>query len=331
MLSKPLYAGILINDEDMTLVTTSAKIKNMSEQLKRVELNFDNVIIHSRLYHFEKKVYDSGLSIKVGHKGEEHYYIDNRQYTIKRGNYLLVNRHRAFDCHLDSTDPIEGFCLYLSQSVILETMHTLESQNEKLLDSLSYNSRKEPQFLEKVYSTSGDVLGQFIEGIRPILEHNQPLDLDNFFYTLAKKLLISQASINEQINSISAARRSTREELYRRLSIARQYIFDNFQRDIQLEELSREAMLSKFHLLRSYREAFGTTPYRQVLDLRLKHSVKLLEEGETLESIALSLGFSDRRSFTKAFKKVFGCAPSHYRASLYTKPVNFGNIQKLAV
>jgi AraC family transcriptional regulator len=315
----------------MTLISTPLKIKNMSEQLRRVELNFDNAIIHSKLYKFEKKVYDSGLSIKLGHRGEEHYFIDNKKYAITRGEYLLVNRHRAFDCHLDSSELIEGFCLYLSQPIILETIHTLESKNEKLLDSISYNERREPQFLEKVYSTSGDVLGQFLEGIRPMLERNQLLDLDSFFYTLAEKLLISQASINKQIDSISAARRSTREELYRRLSIARQYIQDNFQKDIQLEELSREAMLSKFHLLRSYREAFGTTPYRQVLNLRLKHSVKLLQEGQTLESIALSLGFSDRRSFTKAFKKVFGCAPSHYRATLYAKPVNFGSLQKLAV
>lgn len=117
----------------------------------------------------------------------------------------------------------------------------------------------------------------------------------------------------QQMQGITAKRRSTREELYRRLCIARQYIFENFHRDIQLDELAREAAMSKYHLLRTYREAFGTTPYRQVLDLRLDAARELLDNRQTLEDIAFQLGFSDRRSFTKAFKKAHGVAPSIYR------------------
>jgi AraC-like DNA-binding protein len=303
----------------MTVAIKNPNVLPMSEQLKRVELNFDNVIIHSRLYQFEKKVHDSGLSIKLGHKGEEHYYIGNQKYSVAPGKYLLVNRHQSFDCYLNASQAVEAFCLYLSKDTIVETAHCLNTKQDHLLSELYSSKAEEPVFFEKVYRTDEDMLGQFLENLRPVLESGQLFDLDNFFYTLAEHLLISQAQVHQQINRIDAARRSTREELYRRLSIAKSYIFDHYKKDIQLEELSKVAMLSKYHLLRSYRQAFGITPYRQVLDLRLKEATTLLSQGMTLEKIAMHLGFSDRRSFTKAFKKVYGIAPSTYRTEPFIK------------
>ncbi|MBV6654593.1 MAG: helix-turn-helix transcriptional regulator, partial [Mameliella sp.] len=89
--------------------------------------------------------------------------------------------------------------------------------------------------------------------------------------------------------------------------------FDNYCSDLQLEALAKAALLSKYHLLRTYKQAFGITPYQQVLDLRLTKATKLVREGDNLSHIARQLCFSDRRSFTKAFKKKFGVAPSHFR------------------
>lgn len=310
----------------MTVATANRHVLHMSEQLNQVELNFNNTIIHSRLQQFDKKVKDSGLSIKLGYKGEEDYYFEDRKLSIGPGRYLIVNRHTKFECYLNAQKPVEAFCLYLSKSIILETAHTLQSSHRDLLENFWDPTNQEPRFLEKVYRTDENELGRYLEQIRPALERNQLLDLNAFFHTLAEKLILSQGVINQQIENISSSRRSTREELYRRLCIARQYILDNYYKDIQLEELAKEAMLSKFHLLRSYREAFGVTPYRQVLNLRLKRSLQLLQEGHTLEDIALSLGFSDRRSFTKAFKKVFGCAPSVKRAA-FVKQNNVRVIQ----
>jgi len=295
---------------------TAHRVQRMSDQLRHRELNFDNLIIHSSFYNFEKKVIDSGLSIKLGHIGEEHYFIDKVQYTIRPGRFLVVNRHRSFDCYLRSDTPVEAFCIYLSDSVVRETAAAMLKSQEELLDNPCLAAGEQPAFLEKVYHVRENELGNFLEILKPLLVAGQPLDFDALYYTLAEKLLRSQQQAERQLQGITAKRRSTREELYRRLCIARQYILEHFHKEIQLDELSREATLSKYHLLRTYKEAFGTTPYRQVLDLRLGFSKALLAEGHTLEDIAYRLGFSDRRSFTKAFKKAHGVAPSVLREEL---------------
>ncbi|MCO6489370.1 MAG: helix-turn-helix transcriptional regulator [Phaeodactylibacter sp.] len=295
---------------------TSLRVQRMSDQLRHQELNFDNVVIHSRFCHFEKQVLDSGLSIKLGHVGEEHYYIDGRKHTVRPGRFLVVNRHRAFDCYLRSDTPVEAFCIYLSDAVIREAAALARRSAESLLDAPFRYEAEAPTFLEKVYHLRENELGEFLSLMKPLLAAGEPIDFEAFYYTLAEKLLRSQQQVEQQLQGITAKRRATREELYRRLCVARQYILEHFHKDIQLDELSREAALSKYHLLRTYKEAFGTTPYRQVLDLRLESSKALLAEGHTLEDLAFRLGFSDRRSFTKAFKKAYGMAPSAMRAEM---------------
>ena len=287
----------------------------MSEQLQHTPLNFDDVIIHSRLRNFEKSVTDSGLSIKLGHIGTEHYHFRSHHAQLQRGTYLLVNRHQAFDCFLRSKTPVEGFCFYLSQRSIQEAASALSRSTSELLDHPAPTNELAPHFLEKVYRTDENELGRYLEQLRPALATQQPLDFDQVFFDLATVLLRTHWRTEREMQGIECARRATREELYRRLCTARAYIFDHYSSALQLEALAKTALLSKYHLLRTYKQAFGITPYQQVLELRLQKAAHLVQYGDSLSSIARQLGFSDRRSFTKAFKKKYGVAPSQYRAA----------------
>lgn len=303
---------------NMTLLTgngmpTRQPLVRMSQQLQHTPLNFDDVIIHSRLRDFDKSVSDSGLSIKLGHIGTERYFFKNRQVSLQRGEYLLVNRHQTFDCLIRSPTTVEGFCFYLSPRLIQEAASGLSRTAEDLLDHPAPKSAKAPRFLEKIYRTDENELGCYLEQLRPALATQGELDFNQVFFNVATALLRTHWSTEQEMQGINCARRSTREELYRRLCTARQYIYDNYCNDLQLEELAKAALLSKYHLLRTYKQAFGITPYQQVLQLRLRKAARLVREGDNLSSVARELGFSDRRSFTKAFKKKFGVAPSHYR------------------
>ena len=91
---------------------------------------------------------------------------------------------------------------------------------------------------------------------------------------------------------------------------------------MDLETLGRVAMLSKYHLLRSYKQLFGITPYRDILRLRLERSRVMLCQGESISEIAFDLGFSDRRAFAKAFRKTYGMARSVFRDFYYLGSLN---------
>ncbi|MBO4506133.1 MAG: helix-turn-helix domain-containing protein, partial [Lachnospiraceae bacterium] len=49
-----------------------------------------------------------------------------------------------------------------------------------------------------------------------------------------------------------------------------------------------------------------------MLQNRLFYSLKLLEEGFSINEAALSSGFADYTTYLRAFKKVFNCLPSDF-------------------
>jgi transcriptional regulator GlxA family with amidase domain len=69
--------------------------------------------------------------------------------------------------------------------------------------------------------------------------------------------------------------------------------------------------LSKFHLLRYFKNAFQITPYQFAIQCRLESSLELLKiQSLSIEEVALKVGFADAAAFSKAFKQSFGASPS---------------------
>ena len=284
------------------------------QQLLAQELNFENLIIHSKLYEFSKNVDDSGLSIKVGWRGEEHYFINGQPLTIDANQYLVINRHQQFNCQVHSKELVEGLCIYITPRHLWEAYH--QHTGKDILEPVDVQSSQPFELLEKTYSFEENELGNYLNKLRHQICYPNQLGpaVDGFVHTeLADLLVRTQLKIDQQISSIPSTKATTRKELYRRLSIARNYILEHFNQAIQLEDLAKEAALSKFHLLRTFKLVYGITPYQLVLKLRMNKAVELIQKGYSIEQIATDLGFSDRRTFTKAFKKAYQAPPSAFR------------------
>ena len=93
----------------MTAIVQALQVHQFGHDLQQYNLDFEKVVIHSRLHEFEKRVEDSGLSIKLPIKGQENYLIGNECYTVGPGNYLIVNKHQQFNCYLKSEEAVEAF------------------------------------------------------------------------------------------------------------------------------------------------------------------------------------------------------------------------------
>jgi AraC-like DNA-binding protein len=118
----------------------------------------------------------------------------------------------------------------------------------------------------------------------------------------------------EEASALNAVRASTREELYRRLVLAKDYISACFDRPLTLSEIARVACLSPNHLLRSFRQAFRQTPHQFLTAKRLEHARKMLV-GTTLSvtDICFSVGFESLSSFSRLFRRHTGFSPNEYR------------------
>jgi AraC family transcriptional regulator len=298
------------------------RIVTREEDVNQGNLHFENKLIHSRLRRFEKQVEDSGLSIKMGMNGVENYHFNNGTLQVTADQYIIVNRHQSFTCQIDHPVPVYACCIYLSSDLLEEVAGHAYKKQKELLEQPGIRGG-EQEFLEKEYSLLENDLGKYLLKMRRYFSDENALfqlDYQELFYEIAERLLSSHRFTQEALVRIPCQKTATQKELFRRLSIAYTYIHEHFRQSIQLDELAKVAMLSKFHLLRSFKSVYATTPYQLVLKLRLEKAKELLARDQSLEEVAFQLGFSDRRAFTKAFKRTYQMTPSSYRIhqQLYT-------------
>lgn len=101
-----------------------------------------------------------------------------------------------------------------------------------------------------------------------------------------------------------------------RLQIMMQYIHENYQNNITLEDLTQIISLSKSSILNIFNEYVRMSPIEYVIHYKLKQAAQLLDTTEnTIISIAQNTGFSNIGYFCRKFKDVFQLTPSQYRKS----------------
>jgi AraC-like DNA-binding protein len=83
-----------------------------------------------------------------------------------------------------------------------------------------------------------------------------------------------------------------------------------------LAEMAAELGLSRFQLVRAFREEVGMPPYAWLAQHRVAHAKGLLERGGRLAEVATRLGFADQAHLTRWFRRVVGVTPGAYRNSV---------------
>ena len=99
------------------------------------------------------------------------------------------------------------------------------------------------------------------------------------------------------------------------------YIYKYVDIDINLDELSHDLGISKFHMHRIFKKEFEKNIYESIKSIRLQKASSLLltNPHTTISEIASSCGYSSHTSFIKAFKAKFFLTPSAWRNGEYKK------------
>lgn len=93
----------------------------------------------------------------------------------------------------------------------------------------------------------------------------------------------------------------------------RHYIDNNYDNDLNLDLLSRQRFVSKFHLLRLFKRYYGQTPKQYLTDTRIKKSKEYLLSGMKVTETCFAVGFESLGSFSTLFKTKTGKSPKEYQ------------------
>ncbi len=101
----------------------------------------------------------------------------------------------------------------------------------------------------------------------------------------------------------------------------RNYIDTHYDKDLNLDQLAKIKLVSKFHLLRLFKKYYGLTPRQYLIDKRIEASKKHLSQGMTVTETCLSVGFESLGSFSVLFKSKTGKTPAQFRKEQLSRSI----------
>ena len=98
------------------------------------------------------------------------------------------------------------------------------------------------------------------------------------------------------------------------VSKAREYIQENFRKEISLDDVSREVNVSPYYFSKLFKEESGENFIEYLTRLRIDEARTLLESRDmSIKEIGIQVGYSDPNYFSRIFKKQTGMTPREYR------------------
>jgi xylan 1,4-beta-xylosidase len=93
-----------------------------------------------------------------------------------------------------------------------------------------------------------------------------------------------------------------------------QYINDNYSEKITLDDISEQLGIHPQYFSSFFKKNFNKNFVEYLTDFRVSRSLpKLLNSNESILDIAISCGFSNHKTYSAAFKKLYGSSPNQYK------------------
>lgn len=226
--------------------------------------------------------------------GKATYHIEGRSYPLKPWDILLVDRHAIHRPEIDSSVPYERFILWIQNDLphqeLLSCFHKARDRSYNLIRLSSDLQEKLKETLFQLEdSARTQAFGQEI--LTQALFQEFMVYLNRIF--LEKQYIYDKKSYSydSQIASLL------------------QYINHNLQADLSVEKLAARYYVSKYHLMRKFKEETGYTLHNYIVNKRLLMARSLIDQGMPVIKAAQESGFAEYSTFSRAYRKQFQQSP----------------------
>jgi AraC-like DNA-binding protein len=269
-------------------------------------LGCGHAIVAGRARRYEVSRFTGPLSLKSVVSGTAVWTTERGRFEVNSGEVLAVGDGEEYSLEIDALHPVETFCLFFDRQFARQAWTAAVSSDRDLLDGIEAGPL--PPFEPR----QGREVAAMMAAARRLLGDGAAIE--PLLVSLASAICERSARLSGRVAKIPAARKSTRQELHRRVGLATEHIHANLDRPLSLAGIGRAACLSPFHLHRLFRTVHGETPHRYATRLRLARAAALLRSSdEGVTSIAWRCGFESVSSFTTLFGREHGAPPAQFR------------------
>lgn len=229
------------------------------------------------------------------------YSIEGKRYLLQAGDIVLVGNQRVHRPEFESGIPYERMILYISP------------------DFLDRQSTADGNLRECFSGDHGHVLRPDEETRKLLFAQIHSLEhalTDTRYGRTIVSCSILLRILVEIVRSFHYKNGQMPEPMVptsgRILEIV-QYLDAHLTEEISIDKLSEKFYLSRFHMMRRFKEETGTTIHAYLSDRRLLMAKNLIAHGQPATEACFQCGFKSYASFSRAYGKFFGTTPTGRR------------------
>jgi AraC-like DNA-binding protein len=273
----------------------------------------DNLMLHARARRHRTNDFAGPLSVKTVVAGTVSWRVAGRDLPVDPTSFLVLGAGERYSLEIDTTHGVETACAFFRDGFVESVAHDAATPVEAALDDPARSAPGLPWISRLHLDSERHIVARVQSMARRTSGQILPSAYEEDFLLLARDLLRLYRQIAARIDRIPALRSATRLELFRRIEAAREYLHAHQHGPVSLDEAARAACLSRYHFHRAFTQAHRRTPHDYVTGLRLERARTLLESGESVQSVALVVGFSGAPAFARLFRSRYGLTPGAVR------------------
>jgi AraC family transcriptional regulator len=269
----------------------------------------ENVVFLASTRRFDSQPLPAALSIKLIEQSAATLEVERRRVRVEAGQAVVVNEGERYAVSIASDQPLRCLSVHFRPGLAGEVAAARrEPWGRALARGHDTGSRATPMFRDHLRAPSPALL-RCLSAIRDLVLAGE-CDGDVYeapFVALLDQMLADEQTECAQLETLDAVRPGTRCELGRRAGWAHDFILSNYAEPIALDDIAAAAHLSKYHLLRTFRQVYGATPLALLRSRRAQAAAELLRAGaDDLAVVAECAGFGSRWAMQRALREHCG-------------------------
>lgn len=227
---------------------------------------------------------------KYTYIGENNFAICSTKYIPNNFSFPL-NRYYGISIIMDLNKVSKSFKKVIGDLNIdlIDIVHRLELDKSWYINKANY---KIEHILKEIYALKNEKETGYFK-----------IKVVELLYFINKLSIENRAEFKYYSGSV-----------IRKIKQMRDFLIDNLDDKIKLEELSQKYNMSLTMFQRVFKRIYGDTPYAYIKKYRMNKAALLMCSTEkNINTIAMEVGYSNASKFSNAFKDVYGILPKDYR------------------
>lgn len=235
--------------------------------------------------------------------GSGGYFVEGKRYSLSPGDIILIGKQFVHRPEFEQGIPCERVILYIS-----------------------------PDFLERESTRNCDLTACFSKEYDHVLRPNENIRRTLFSIVTNIEQELSSTRYGKEILStgmllqllVELARSTQYKEVQKpapmlpkskRVLDIVHYLDTHLTEELNIDLLAEKFYISRYHMMRRFREETGSTIHAYISDHRLMLARDYIRQGEPATEVCFKCGFGSYSSFSRAYSKFFGTTPTGRTAS----------------